>query len=388
MDGPAQLPRVFLQTSLVNTPAPGHVWNVNTSTAFQQALNSAACGDTIQLQAGTVFTGQFVIPAKPCDNQHWIILRTSAPDSALPPEGVRISPCYGGVSSLPGRPALNCSSTQNVLPKIAYSGHADGPLKFAAGANHYRLMGLEITRTAGTGATTGLVTAIGATDSVILDRVWVHGTALEETRRGVGLNYMTNAAVVDSYFNDFHCIAVTGTCSDSQAISGGTSDIPTGPYKIVNNFLEAGGENVIFGGGSATFTPADIEIRRNHFFKPMTWMQGAPGFIGTTFIVKNHLEFKNAQRVLVEANIFENTWGGFSQAGFSILLTPKNQAQGTSNICPICQVTDITIRYNTISHVGGGFQIANAPSDLGGLPRDGQRYSIHDVIVDDIDGTT
>jgi hypothetical protein len=82
----------------------------------------------------------------------------------------------------------------------------------------------------------------------------------------------------------------------------------------------------------------------------------------------------------------EYSWGGFSQSGFAILLTPKNQAGANgSNLCPVCQVTDVTIRYNVIRHVGGGFQIANALSDNGGVQRDGQRYSIHDVVIDDMD---
>jgi hypothetical protein len=164
-----------------------------------------------------------------------------------------------------------------------------------------------------------------------------------------------------------------------------------GPYKIVDNFLEASGENIMFGGSAATATPGDIEIRRNHLFKPLTWMKGQAGYGGGTngnpFIVKNLLELKNAQRVLVEGNIMEYSWGGFSQSGFAILLTPKNQAGGNgSNLCPICQVTDVTIRYNSIRHVGAGFQIANALSDNGGAPLDGQRYSIHDIVIDDING--
>jgi len=83
----------------------------------------------------------------------------------------------------------------------------------------------------------------------------------------------------------------------------------------------------------------------------------------------------------------ENSWGGFSQVGFAILLTPKNQASGkTANVCPDCQVTDVTIRNVMIRHVGAGMQIANGLSDHGGKARAGERYSIHDVIVDDIDG--
>jgi hypothetical protein len=124
-------------------------------------------------------------------------------------------------------------------------------------------------------------------------------------------------------------------------------------------------------------------------FKPLTWMKGQPGYVGGTngnpFVVKNLLELKNAQRVLIDGNIMEDSWGGFSQVGFAILLTPKNQSSGTTNVCPDCQVTDVTIRNGTISHVAAGLQIANALAVLGAA-LDGQRYSIHDLVVDDIDG--
>jgi hypothetical protein len=160
----------------------------------------------------------------------------------------------------------------------------------------------------------------------------------------------------------------------------------------VNNFLEASGENILFGGGPSTATPTDIEIRRNHLFKPMTWLKGQAGFVGGTsgnpFMVKNHFELKNAQRVLFEGNILENNWGGFSQSGFSIQLTPKNQYLNGTNVCPICQVTDVTIRYNTISHVGGGIVMATVGSSVtGGIAYAGGRYSLHDVTIDDIDAS-
>src|SRR4029077_2376353 len=120
--------------------------NVATMASLQSALSSARCGDTILLQAGATFQGTVVLPAKNCDDNHWIILRTSAPDSALPPEGTRLTPCYAGVSSLPGRPKLSCASTKNVLAKVVFPGSGSGPVVIADGANHYRLMGLELTR--------------------------------------------------------------------------------------------------------------------------------------------------------------------------------------------------------------------------------------------------
>jgi hypothetical protein len=395
-DGPAELPRVYLNTTLADTPAPGATISVNAGGDLQAALNSANCGDTVQLQAGASFSGRFTLPAKTCDDQHWILIRSSASDSALPPEGTRVTPCYAGLAELPGRPALNCASTQNVLAQVSYpQPSGSGPIVLAAGANHYRLLGLEITRALGTGYVGALVSVQGsaAADDLVLDRVWLHGTAQDETGRGVYLNGLTYFSVVDSYFSDFHCISAAGACTDAQAIVGGSGDSPGGPYKIVDNFLEASSEGILLGGGPATTTAADIEIRRNHFFKPRQWMPGASGFVGgpkgNPFVVKNHFELKNAQRVLFEGNVLENTWGGFSQHGFSILLTPKNQhTPDGSNVCPICQVTDVTIRYNTISHAGAGISIATAISgdgSNGAMALAGARYSIHDITIDDVD---
>ncbi len=390
-DGPAELPRVYLQTSLADTATPGKTTHVAAGGDLQSALNNANCGDTITLQAGATFSGVFYFPKKACDAGHWIIVRTSAPDSSLPPEGTRMTPCYAGVSSLPGRPALHCTSTQNVLAKLVFGNKTGyGPVVFSSGANHYRLIGLEITRNVKTGIVSNLITpdVNAPADHIVLDRLWVHGTPQDETTRGVFLSGVTNVAVIDSFFTDFHCIAMTGSCVDAQAVAGGAGDLPMGVFKIVDNFLEASGENIIFGGAEATQTPADIEIRRNHFFKPMTWMLGQPGFVGGAdghpFIVKNHFELKNAQRVLFEGNVLENIWGNQGQYGYSVLLTPKN----AGNACPRCLVTDITVRYSTISHAGGVFEFANVPSDAGGLATAGERYSIHDVIADDIDYIT
>ncbi len=394
-DGPAELPRVYIQSALADTPAPGSTVLVNVGGDFQSALNSANCGDTIELHAGATYVGPFTLPAKSCDDQHWIIIRTDAPDSSLPAEGVRLTPCYAGVAALPGRPPLNCSSTKRVVPQIVYSQVAgSGPFFLASGATHYRLLGLEITRSTGTGNISALISLKTGTaaDHLVVDRVWLHGSAQDETATGVALSGMTNVAVVDSFLTDFHCTSMVGACTDAHAVSGGNGSLAGGPYKIVDNFLEASGENILFGGGAATITPADIEIRGNHLFKPLTWLQGQPGFVGgkgnNPFIVKNNLELKNAQRVLVEGNILENTWGGFSQDGSSILLTPKNQNQNGVGVCPICQVTDVTIRYNTISHVGAGLQISTGLGGDGitGAPAYlGARYSIHDITIDDVE---
>ncbi len=393
-DGPAELPRAFVKSGLSDTPAPGREILVRSGDDLQSALNKSACGDTIKLEGGASFTGRFRLPRKPCDDAHWVVIRTSAPDEALPPEGTRITPCFAGVASLPGRPAFRCAAAKNEMARIVLPGQANsGPILFSDGANHYRFIGIEITRESSPASVIALASPDGqvGADHIIFDRVWIHGTAQDETRRGLFLSGTTYMAVVDSYFSDFHCIAKSGSCTDSQTIAGGMGDLPMGPYKIVDNFLEAAGENIIFGGGQATATPSDLEIRHNYLFKPLTWMLGQPGFVGgasgNAFIVKNHFELKNAQRVLFEGNVMEDSWGGFSQTGFSIVLTPKNQYNGParSNLCPLCRVTDITIRDCTIAHVAGGFNIGNVP-ETGTISAAGERYSIHDLVIDDIDG--
>src|SRR5262249_10252097 len=126
--------------------------------------------------------------------------------------------------------------------------------------------------------------------------------------------------------------------------------------KIENNHLEGSGENVIFGGADpaiANLVPSDIEIRRNHFFKPLTWKADDPSYAGTHWSVKNLLELKNAQRVLVRCNEFKHNWAD-TQVGLSILMTPRNQ-DGTA---PWSAVGNMTIMDNVLHDAASGFNLS------------------------------
>ncbi len=378
-DGPAELPKACYYTGLDGTPSPGKQIHVAAGGNLTSAVDGAKCGDTLLLQAGASFDVS-ELPSKKCDDQHYITIRTETPDSKLPPEGTRISPSWAGVASLPGR------------PKFAQP--AGGPAKLMAtlvvrrpsGAtigDHTRFIGIEWTTDPTKNI--GRIVSMEGTDHVIIDRNWIHPGEGAEVGKGVGMvQGARSIAVINSYLNGFNCVARTGKCTDAGAVGGGNGDKPTGTFKIVNNFLEGSGENVMFGGSGATVNPTDIEVRRNHFFKPMIWKQGEPGYTpaasGNPYIVKNHFEVKNGQRLLFEANLMENSWGGFTQKGFSILLNPRNQA----NKCPKCQVTDVTVRYVRIRNVGGVFSISNVLSKTGGDTADGGRYSIHDVFADNL----
>lgn len=391
-DGPAELPRVYVNSSMASTPAPGARTMVRAGADLEQALKNAHCGDTLLLQAGATFTGTYNLPAKTCDDQHWIVIRTSAPDSALPPEGTRISPCYAGVASLPGRPSFPCATPTKVMARLV-AGSA-GPIILANGSNHYRLgPGLEITRPSSSSTYMNLVTPSGAAHQIVIDRDWIHGVPKYDTARGIMLSGVTYAAIVESYMDDFHCAALIGGCVDSQAIAGGTGSITQGIWKIHNNFLEAAAETILFGGVlNNSVTPADIEVTKNHMFKPLTWMPGQPGFLGrpnsdstkckTTpgycpFVVKNLFELKNAQRLLLEGNILEYCWPGFTQYGEAIVVNGMNPANRTLSYI---SVMDITVRYNHTSHTASVFSLSNpGPNNL---PIG--RISIHDNIFDDV----
>ncbi|MGE0788119.1 MAG: hypothetical protein AB7S26_20780 [Sandaracinaceae bacterium] len=377
-DGPATLPSECVHSDVAETPSTGATHRVAAGMNAQAAIDAAACGDVVLLEAGASFP-PITLRDRGCDDAHWITIRTDAPDESLPPEGVRMTPCYAGVASLPSRPAYACDGGGNRLAQILTSSTSAPAITLAAGASHYRLVGLEVTRADGD-AYVALITLGARANHVVFDRMWIHGNAREETRRGIALGGSNHVAVVDSTFTDFHCIASTGSCSDSQAISGGLGNVAMGPYRIDGNFLEAAGEAVLFGGGGATEVPHDIEIRFNHFYKPRSWDETDPSYFGVEFIVKNHLELKNAQRVLIEGNLMEHVWDGYSQNGYSILLTPKNQ----SDQCSVCEVADVTIRYVIASHADAGISVYNAPSDTGAWASGGHRYSIHDIVLDDI----
>ena len=380
-DGPAELPRTCYYTGLDGTPSPGKQIRVAANGNLQGAVESAKCGETLLLPAGVSYEIR-EFPSKKCDASHYITIRTDTPDSKLPPEGRRISPAWAGVASLPGRPAY--AQPAGGAAKLM----ATFVIKAPSGAklgDHYRFIGIEWTATAEK-PEVGRLVATEDVDHVIFDRNWFHPADGAEMGKGVlFLRGSRFIAVINSYLSAFNCVQRSGTCTDAAAVGGGNSENePIGTLKIYNNFLEASGQNIFFGGAASIVNPTDIEIRRNHLFKPMTWKLGEPGYApapdGNPYIVKNHFELKSGVRVLFEANLLENCWGGFSQTGFSIGLSPKNQ----NDHCPKCAVTDITVRYDRIRNVAGGMAFANINASRGGAAAGGERYSFHDVLLDSV----
>jgi hypothetical protein len=356
--GDPEPPRVLLDTTYV-APA-GKTINVMAGGSVQAAIDQARPGDVIKLQAGETFTGNFRLPNK--KGSDWIVIRSSAADADLPPPGTRITPAKSAI-----------------MPKLI-SPNSDPVVHTDEAAHHYRFIGVEFGVAAGKNIYN--IVSLGADQTslsqaphdLIIDRCYIHGNANANARRGVMLN-SASTAIIDSYISDIHEIG-----ADAQAVCGWNGP---GPFKIVNNYLEGAGENVLFGGAPPSLPnliPSDIEFRLNHVYKPLSWKKGHPTYAGTPWQVKNLFELKNAQRLLIDQNIFENNWA-HAQNGLAILFTPR----GEDGVAPWATALDVTFTNNILRHSGGGFNIAG-PDD-GSPSQPSRRILIKNNLIDDIDGS-
>jgi hypothetical protein len=314
-----------LVLALFAAPASAATISVPAGGDLQAALDASQPGDVIELQSGATYTGNFRLPVKA--GAAFIVLRTGGMDAALPGPGVRIHKAHAPL-----------------LAKIRSSSGL-AALSTAPGAHHWRIELLEFQANRN-GA--GDIISLGAgsqTDvsqlpyALVFDRVYVHGDPAVGQKRGIALN-SGDTQIVNSYFEDFKVVG-----QDAQAIAGWNG---TGPYVIENNYTEAAGQNVIFGGADPNIpnlVPSDITVRRNVFTKPLVWRT-------ERWQVKNAFELKNARRVLIEGNVFENVWLA-AQTGYAVLLTVRNQ-DGRG---PWSVVEDVTMQYNIIRHAGAAIRV-------------------------------
>lgn len=425
------------------------VFNVATSEAFQTALDAVEQGDVIQIEAGANLIGNFILPNKTGDKADWITVRSSAADEQLPPSGTRVTPAYS-----------------NALPKLV-SPNAEPVLRTEPGAHHFRFIAIEMTIASDVMLNFGIVRLGEGSETdeamlphdILIDRCYIHGHRVADVSRAIALN-SANTDILDSYISDIHGIGF-----DTQAICGWNGP---GPFKIINNYLKASGENILFGGADpkiANLVPADIEFRKNDCSKPLSWKEGilsipinvnpgalnlsgshlvpgatyyycvtsrgragystiatspasfeiaiplasdqnsinitwsatdyateyrvyrtgdapdsqtrnwvyytttglsftdvgeaasrlddsTPPSVGTRWSVKNILELKNARRVIIDGNLFENNWVD-AQSGFAILFTVRNQ-DGTA---PWSVIEDVSFTNNVVRHTAAGVNI-------------------------------
>lgn len=296
---------------------------------LQAALDRARRGDVILLEPGATYVGNFVLPVTP--GATYVTIRSAADPSRFPANG-RVGPEHAQ-----WMPTLR---SPNGAPALAT----------AAGSHHWRLQWLAFAGNAngigdiitlGDGSDDAQVNAASVPSSFILDGLIIRGDPIHGQKRGIALN--SGYTIIRN--SDIRGIKAIG--QDSQAICGWNGP---GPYLIENNYLEAAGENVMFGGADPAIrdlVPSDITIRGNYFTKSLTLRQQ-----GSPWTVKNLFELKNARRVLIDGNVFERNWSA-AQTGYAILFTPLNQG----GRAPWTVVEDVTFQFNTVRDVAAGINI-------------------------------
>ena len=341
---------VCLAVGVSAATASGATIQVPPGGNVQQAVTGAQPGDVITLTPGAVYAGPITLPAKSGDAP--ITIRTAG-DAGLPNDGARIAPANAAA-----------------LAVIQQAGNAPA-IQTTPGAHHWRLMLLEVQGngtsdiiTLGDGSSGQAVLAQIPHDLVV-DRVYVHGDAVRGQKRGIALN-SASTTITGSWISDIKAVG-----QDAQAIAGWNGP---GPFAITNNYLEATGENLMFGGADPSvrgLVPSDITVAANRFFKQPSWRD-------EKWSVKNLLELKNARRVAILRNTFDYNWEG-GQSGYAILFTVRNQ----DGNCPWCQVDHVTFEGNAVRHAAAGVEILgydnNHPS------QQSQAITIRNNLFADID---
>jgi hypothetical protein len=300
---------------------------------LQAYIDRARPGDVLLLEPGATYVGNFTLPALPPQPANipaqYITIRSAADASHFPSDG-RVDP-----SHLEWMPLLR-------------SPNGESALTTNPGAHHWRLQWLAFRANA---AGAGNIISLGdgsdeqrdiakVPHHLQLDGLIIRGDPSKGQKRGIALN-SADTTIKNSDIRD-----IKADGQDSQAICGWNGP---GPFVIENNYLEAASENVLFGGADPPIhdlVPSDITIRGNYVTKPVEWKGSS------RWNVKNLLELKNARRVLIESNIFENNWVD-AQAGYALLFKPQNQ-DGRS---PWVEVTDVTFQFNIVRHVSSAINV-------------------------------
>ena len=338
----------------------------------------------------------FLLRQRTDTSSNWIIIR---PVSSIFDSGGSLAPDI--------RVDGTNSNQTSEMPKIRGASNNVPVITAEGGAHHYWLVGLDVGATSTVESSTALIAPASGADTayntipkdIVIDRCYIHGNDVGNFRRGIMMNGV-RWSVINSYLSNFHDLSAT----DTQAILGWSGP---GPLKISNNYLEATGESVNFGGVDPPATsdpalchvvPSDITVEHNYFSKPVSWKP--------LYRVKNLFESKSSRRVLVSGNVFENNWDSYiyledpespgnckdaqgngvtcptgqSQDGTAILLKSTNQ-EGN---CPWCVTEHLTFKNNIVRHTGAGLSIIGKETGCGGNEHDVPGCPLPDVAVNHI----
>lgn len=297
-------------------PPESGVRHVKVGEDLQAVLDNLNGATEVRLQPGN-YSGNFIL------RKHNNPLVTICADAEVPL--ARVTPS-------------NSANMARFLPKNAFNPE----LTMDDGVKNYCLRGLEFLPN--TVAPDRDLVVLGRLnmnaaeqipDNVKVDRCYFHGHEQLGGHRGLMFN-VTHGVVSQCYFEKF---IEKGRDSQAVAICLG------GPYNIVDNYMEASGENLIFGGSDPKIPsemPRNVVVQNNYFFKPLEWKTQFPSS------VKNLFEIKNGSNFVISGNRFENCWTD-AQSGHGVVITIRNQ----NNTAPWSTINNVLFKNNVILGVTG-----------------------------------
>lgn len=311
-------------------PVPGPIVRVPVGGDVQAALDDArSTGATLLLAVGehrvnlVVHEDPLALP----------VLITSD-TTTLPAAGQRMTRDY-----LPGLAQLK--SANNMDPVIAYRCKSSGVhLTGLATAP------LQYDRTVISFGTDDMTTPEEQPHDVVHDRLLMLGDPVRGQHRGV-MAHARRYSLINSSVLDFH-----EQGRDSQALCAwnGGQDLT-----IRNCHLNAGAENIMFGGGSArtdAMAPRRILIEDCLLDKNPDWVDG----MQYPPTVKCLLEVKHARQIQIRRNVFQHCWPEAWGSGVAIVFKSCDQ---TGNE-PWTLTEDVVFEHNVIRRVGQGFSIVGS----------------------------
>jgi len=134
----------------------------------------------------------------------------------------------------------------------------------------------------------------------------------------------------DCWFADSFVDQISEEGVDTHSVGAGQAGI--GPQKIANNRLRGGSTTIHYGGSAPTipgYNPVDLEIARNVVDIDPNWKAVSFGGQGPVhrWLIKNRIEFKTGNRILVYGNRFNYSWADGDQVGSMFLLTIRSNGQ-------------------------------------------------------------
>lgn len=265
----------------------------------------------------------------------------------------------------PTLPAFGTRITEADAPKLfrivtagPHMPDSTSSISIGLGSNGWRIVGAEVAEArANTAGAYGLIFIAGS--RVCIERCWIHGTPTSDrVPRGI---YITSERAgiwaEDIQIWDTRISDIKHFDQDNQGIYMGLNR----RTHIENCYVSGTCMNIMIGTQGWGQYGEDVVVRRCHLYKPPQWFQFlidgvTPNPVWDQHLpiwsIKNIFETKNARRVLMEGNIFENEWRGPA-------ITHNTQE---------LDLTDVTYQHNVFLNCRVGWSI--------GLQSTGKNYRI------------